>query len=410
MICRRTVVCIVVLCLWTARASADNWPAWRGADGTGIANESELPTRFGPDNGVAWRVPLPGPGNSTPIVWDQYVFVTCSKDEGRTRSLFCLDRRTGKRRWEYGVPYAKEETHHQDNPFCSGSPTTDGERVYASFGSAGVLALDFNGQKVWERDLGRLNHVFGLATTPVVYKDLLIIHRGPGKPTHIVGLNKHSGDTVWKTEQTGRNEKVYGSWSTPVIYRVDGHDEFALSMPGELKGFDPLTGKELWTCAGLGSSNYPDTAVGDGLLIGVCGFRKGIMAVRMGGRGDVTRSHRLWHKAASPQRIGSGVVHEGRLYVANEPGIAECFDTKSGESLGKRRLEGKLWSSVLMAAGHLYVANTEGKIFVLEATPKMEVVAENDMGEHTKSGIAASDGQIFIRTYESLYCIGKRRL
>ena len=202
---------------------------------------------------------------------------------------------------------------------------------------------------------------------------------------------------------------MYGSWSTPVIYSAGDHDEFALSMPGELKGYDPLTGKELWKCTGLGPSNYPDTAVGDGVLIGVSGFQKSMMAVRMGGRGDVTDNHRLWHVEKTQQRIGSGVVRDGFLYVSNATGIAECIDIKTGMSVWKERLGGNLWGSMLLAGERLYVSNTQGEIFILDANPKYQLVAKNSMGEHIKSALAPSDGQLFIRTYENLYCIGQRR-
>lgn len=405
----RIVVTCVLAFFFASVTLADNWPAWRGAAGTGIAVESNLPTEFSATKNVAWKAPLPAPGNSTPIVWEDHVFVTCPSDGGKTRSLMCLDRQTGKHRWQHDVAFPDEETAHNDNPFCSGSPTTDGRLVYASFGSAGVVACDFSGKVVWSRDLGRLAHVFGPATTPVLYKDLLLIHRGPGEPTHIVALDKRTGKTVWDQAESGKNDKLYGSWSTPVIYRAGDHDEFALSMPGELKGYDPLSGKELWRCAGLGPSNYPDTAIGDGVLIGVSGFQKSMMAVRMGGRGDITETHRLWHVEKTQQRIGSGVVRDGHLYVSNAPGICECILVETGETVWKERLGGNLWGSVLLAADHLYVSNTQGDVFVLAASPKFELIATNAMGEHIKAAIAPSDGQLFVRTYKNLYCIGERK-
>ncbi len=397
------------LFLITGTSLAENWPAWRGVQGIGISGERHLPIRFSSVEKVLWKAPLPDSGNSTPIVWDNHVFVTCPNDGGKTRSLICFDRNTGEKRWQYDVSYPDYETAHVDNPFCSGSPTTDGSLVYVSFDSAGVLALDFSGKVVWERDLGKLTHVFGPASTPVLYKHLLIIHRGPGEPTHIIALDKRTGETVWDTPETGIDDKLYGSWSTPVIYSAGDHDEFALSMPGELKGYDPLTGKELWKCTGLGPSNYPDTAVGDGVLIGVSGFQKSMMAVRMGGRGDVTDNHRLWHVEKTQQRIGSGVVRDGFLYVSNATGIAECIDIKTGMSVWKERLGGNLWGSMLLAGERLYVSNTQGEIFILDANPKYQLVAKNSMGEHIKSALAPSDGQLFIRTYENLYCIGQRR-
>jgi outer membrane protein assembly factor BamB len=405
---RILMTCVLAVC-FNQLAKADNWPAWRGAAGTGIANESDLPTKFSSTENITWKAPLPEAGNSTPIVWQDHVFVTCPIDGGKTRGLICFDRSSGKRRWQHDVAFPYDETAHNDNPFCSGSPTTDGELVYASFGSAGVVACDFSGKVVWQRDLGRLAHVFGPATTPVLYKHLLLIHRGPGEPTHIVALDKRTGETVWDAAETGKNDKLYGSWSTPVIYRAGDHDEFALSMPGELKGYDPLTGKELWRCDGLGPSNYPDTAIGDGLLIGVSGFQKSMMAVRMGGRGDITATHRLWHVEKTQQRIGSGVVRDGYLYVANAPGICECIEVNTGETVWKERLGGDLWGSILLAGDRMYVSNKQGEVFVLAARSKFELIAKNAMDEHIKAAIAPSDGQLFIRTYENLYCVGQRQ-
>ncbi len=399
----------LLLLVVTPFAVAENWPAWRGAAGTGISVEHDLPSEFGPEENVHWKTPLPGEGNSTPIIWDGHVFVTCPRDGGKVRSLIAIDRDSGEPLWSYDVAYAAEETTHRDNPFCSGSPTTDGELVYAAFGSAGVVACDFEGNKIWQRDLGSLTHHFGQATTPVLYRGLLIIHRGPGEPTHIVGLNKRTGETVWETPEVGKNDKIYGSWSTPVIYRVGDRDEFVLSMPGEVKGYDPLTGKEKWKCAGLGPSNYADTAVGENILIGVSGFQKSMMAVRMGGEGNVTETHRMWHVPRTQQRIGSGVISDGYLYVSNATGIAECIDVSDGKTVWKERLGGKLWGSILMAGDRLYVSNTEGDIFILRASPQFERIRKISMGEQMKAALAPSDGQFFIRTYENLYCVGQRR-
>ena len=409
MMWRRTWMLALAGVLLVNGLRAENWPAWRGPKGDGVSQETDLPIDFGAERNVSWKFPLPGPGNSTPIVWDTHVFVTCATDNGKVRSLFCIDRITGRVRWRYGTDYPYQETAHRDNPYCSGSPTTDGALVFASFDSAGIVACDFDGKLVWKRDLGKLKHVFGPSSTPVLYKDLLIVHRGPGDPTHIVALDKRTGKTVWDTPEKGIDDKLYGSWSTPVIYQVNGRDEFALSMPGEMKGYDPLTGKELWRCAGLGPSNYPDTAVGAGILIGVSGFQKSMMAIRMGGRGVIPASERLWHVEKTQQRIGSGVVKGGYLFLSNAPGIAECVEVSSGKTVWKERLGGNLWGSVLCAGERLYVANTEGKIFVMAASPKFELLATNDLAEHIKAAIAPSDGQLFVRSYEHLFCVGDRR-
>jgi len=400
---------LIALLLTTPSAHAENWPAWRGADGRAVSNDRNLPAQWSTSENVIWKTPLPASGNSTPIVWEDRVFITQAIGGGKTRSLICFDRATGKKLWQHDVAYPNKETAHPQNPFCSGSPTTDGTLVYASFGSAGIVACDFSGKKVWSRDLGKLAHIFGPATTPVLYKNLLITHRGPGDPTHIIALNKLTGETMWDTPEVGNNDKLYGSWSTPVFYRVGDRDEFALSMPGQLKGYDPQTGKELWRCAGLGPSNYPDTAVGDGVLLGVSGFRKSMMAVRMGGSGDITKTHRLWHVPLTQQRIGSGIVYQDHLYVANATGIAECIEVKTGKVVWKERLGGNLWGSLFLANEKLYVSNLDGDTHVFAASPQFKLLATNKLEETLYAALAASDGQLFVRTYKHLYCIGKRQ-
>lgn len=387
---------------------AGNWPAWRGSDGTGRSSERNLPVSWSPTENVTWKTLLPGEGNSTPITWENRVFLTCPVEGGKVRRLICLDRNNGKVLWKHDVPFAAKETTHPDNPFCSGSPTTDGKRVYASFGSAGVLACDFHGQVVWHRKLGKLTHVFGQATTPVLYKNLVIVHRGPGIKTHLVALDSQTGKTVWDTPEFAKNSNLYGSWSTPVIIRVAGHDELVVTMPREIKGYDPASGKELWKCGGLGTEIYTMPTVGDGLVVGISGHQGPAMAVKLGGRGDLTESNQLWLTAKNQQRVGSGVIVGDHLYVSNATGIAQCIEARSGKVVWAKRLGGTLWGTMLAADGRLYVSNKEGDIFVLAAAPEFKLLARNRMAEHMKAAVAPSDGQLFVRTYKSIYCIGTR--
>ena len=404
----RLVIALALTLSTTTPLTASNWPAWRGADGTGRSAERTLPVSWSPTENVTWKTPLPGEGNSTPITWDDRIFLTCPLDGGKLRRLICLDRNDGKVLWKHDVPFALKETTHRDNPYCSGSPTTDGKRVYASFGSAGVLACDFDGHVIWHRQLGKLTHVFGQATTPVLYKDLLIDHRGPGDKTHLVALDRRSGRTVWDTPEFAKNNNLYGSWSTPVVVRVGDRDELVVSMPREIKGYDPATGKELWKCGGLGTEVYTMPTVGDGLVVGISGHQGPAMAVRLGGRGDLTDSNRLWLTPKNQQRVGSGVIVGKHLYLANATGIAQCIEANSGKVVWAKRLGGTLWGTMLAADGRLYVSNKEGDIFVLAASPEYKLLARNRMAEHMKAAVAPSDGQLFVRTYKSLYCIGKR--
>lgn len=406
---KNAFLCVAAVCFICLDSPADDWPAWRGPEGTGISSEGGLPIRWSRTDNVAWKAPLPGAGNSTPIVWKNHVFVTCPIDDGRVRSLLCFDRKTGRKLWQHEIPFPEKETHHRLNPFCSGSPTTDGERVYASFGSAGVIACDFDGNVLWHRKPGKLTHVFGQATTPVLYKDQLIVYRGPGEPTHIVALDKRKGHTIWDRKERARNSNLFGSWATPVILRVGGRDEMIMALPEEIKGYDPATGKELWRCAGLGTEVYAMPIVGENLIVGICGHKGPTMAVRPGGAGDVTKTHRLWLTPKNDQRVSSGVIHKGHLYQVNNPGTAECIEGKTGKVVWKERLGGKFWASILLSDGKLYVANEQGEFFVLAASPQFRLIAKIPMNEHVKAAAAASDGQLFLRTYEHLYCIGERK-
>jgi outer membrane protein assembly factor BamB len=319
----------------------------------------------------------------------------------------CFDRGDGRVLWQREHLYPDEETTHRDNPFCSASPVTDGRLVYASFGSAGIVAYDFEGNLAWRRqDLGKLEHVWGKASSPVLYRDLLIVYRGPGTPTHLVALDKRTGQSVWKVDERAMNSPVFGSWSTPIVVEVAGRDELVLPLPEEIKGFDPMTGKALWTCAGLGTEVYAMPIVGDGLVAAISGHNGPAIAVRLGGKGKVTATHRLWRQERSQQRIGSGVIVDGRLFLANATGILECIDAATGEHLWQERLGGTLWGSMLLADGKLYVTSLEGDTYVLAAGPEFRLFATNSLGEHVKAALAASDGQLFLRTYEHLICIG----
>jgi outer membrane protein assembly factor BamB len=407
---------VILVLLASATAWPQDWPAWRGAGANGVSAERGLPVEWAPDKNVRWKAELPGPGNSTPVVWGGRVFLTQALDAGKRRAIFAFDRGTGKKLWQEEVPCATEETTHpKDNPPCSSSPVTDGRAVFAHFASAGVLACDLEGKKLWHRDLGPVLHKWGNGPSPVLYKNFVIVLQGPGVPTFLMALDKRTGETAWKTDLPGINSPVFGSWSTPVVVRVQSRDELILPLPGEkvggegeIKAFDPASGKELWRCAGLGTEVYamPVVSADAGLVVAICGHNGPTMAVKTGGEGDVTATHRQWRTdGKTPQRVGSGVIHEGHLYLSDADGFAECIEAATGKLIWKERLGGKLWGSLLLAAGKIYVSSLEGQTFVLEASPTFKQVARNDLNETTYAAPAASNGALFLRTHRHLWCI-----
>jgi outer membrane protein assembly factor BamB len=409
-----------LIVLWSfifiAPAQAGDWPAWRGPRADGTSAESALPLVWGTDKNIRWKVALPEPGNSTPIIWGSRVFITQSLDKGQRRAILAFDRATGNKVWQRELACPIRETSHPQNPPCSASPVADGNAVYAHFASAGVVAYDFAGKKLWHRDLGPVLHKWGNGSSPVLYKDLLIVYQGPGEPTFLTALNKRTGETVWARKEPGINSPIFGSWSTPLVIRTGGRDELIMPFPGdriggqgEFKAYDPSAGKVLWRCQGLGTEVYAmplASATGD-LVIGISGHNGPTMAVRPGGNGDVSATHRLWRSAGKlPQRIGSGVLDRDRLFLADAEGFVECLDAKSGGPIWKARLPGKLWSSILLANGRLYISSLEGKTFVLAAAPEFRLLASNDLGEPIYASPAVCNGDIFLRTYGHLYCIG----
>lgn len=409
----RDILALALTMCFASLVSADNWPAWRGPHGTGVAPERKAPLRWSAEKNVAWKVEMPGEGNSTPVVWGDQVFVSCAEDGGRLRSLLCFARADGKQLWQKTVEYSGKEKTHKTNPYCSSSPVTDGQRVVVWHGSAGLFCYDLDGNELWKRDLGEFDHIWGNASSPVIHENLVLLNAGPGLRTFLMALNKETGDEVWRrTVPDATSVKVdefRGSWSTPVAFEQDGKTLFALSMPNRLITFDPRTGESVWFCRGVSKLSYTSPLVGEEIIVAMSGYHGPAIAVRKGGTGDVTDSHLLWvHDKKNPQRVGSGVLVGGYVYILNENGIAWCIDAATGEKKWEERLGGRAWSSMSHVDGRLYVSNQDGTTFVLEPTPdECKVLAENHLDELTRASHAFADGQIFIRTYQHLWCVGE---
>ena len=422
----------------TASASAANWPAWRGPDGSGLSTEKDLPLHWSTNQNVCWRVPLPERGNSTPVVWREQLFITQGISNQNRRTVMCLDTHTGKLLWQSGITWTEKEPTSDENPSCTPSPVTDGRRVIAWFGSAGVYCFDFTGRELWHRDLGRQSHQWGYASSPVLYKNLCFLNFGPGDRSFVVALDKTTGRTMWQFEvpiiptTVDRRElggpdpsvgaaaavklsEIAGSWATPLIVPAKGGKELIVALPLNLMAFAPLTGKQLWHCDGPNIGAYSSPFYGEG-LIGYAGggFRNNLMAVRPGGRGDVTITNRLFVQplANSQSHLGAGVIFKDHIYLVNTAGIAECFELNSGKTIWTERLpstggSGACWASPVLAGNRLYVANRNGDVFMLKAAPSFELLAVNSIGgEPMSASLAVADGHIFIRTNKHLWCIG----
>ncbi len=405
-----------VILLSTTMALAGDWPAWRGPTGDGVSTETGLPVEWSREKNVRWRVPLPDRGNSTPIVLGDRVFITQAIEKEGWRGVMCFNRADGKLLWKTGVTYTEKEPTHSTNPYCSASPATDGERVLASYGSAGLYCYDLDGRELWHRDFGPQLHVWGNAASPVVVGDLCILNVGPGERTFLIAVDKKTGKTAWRHDEYGgefgtSNKDWTGSWTTPIVIQAAGRDELVMSFPKRVCAFDPKTGKELWTCGGLGPLVYTSPLLSDGIIVAMSGFHGASLAVKAGGSGDVTETNRLWHNPPpNKQRIGSGVISDGHIYILDDPGIAECIELETGKVVWEKRLEGPTksytsWSSMVLSEGKLFAVNHAGDTFVVRASPEFELLSTNSLGERTLASHAVSNGDIFVRTYQSLWCI-----
>ncbi|MDZ4289431.1 MAG: PQQ-binding-like beta-propeller repeat protein [Prosthecobacter sp.] len=411
-----------VLALFFAHsAMAANWPMWRGATGDGVCTESKLPLTWSTTDNVVWKTPLPERGNSTPVVWGDQVFVTQAIESEGKRLLLCFDRKTGKQLWDAGTVYKEPELTHGTNPYCSASPATDGERVVVYFASAGVFCYDMKGKELWKRtDLGKQHHIWGNGTSPVLAGDRVFLNFGPGENTVLYAFDKTTGKTLWQHTEPGgasgegEQKKWLGSWSDPLLRKIGSRYELLMCYPGRACAFDPLQGKELWTCDGLTELVYNSPLYADGIMVAMCGYGGSALAVKTGGNGNVTDKNRIWHLPKVSQRIGSGVIHEGHHYILSDGGIAECRNLKTGEMVYNERLKGpgptgQNWSSIVLTAdANCYAVNQGGDAFVFKASPKFELLATNSLGEKVIGSMAVSDGQIFIRGHKNLWCIGKK--
>lgn len=339
----------------------------------------------------------------------------------------CLDRASGKTLWQKGPEYKAEEKTHETNPYCSSSPVADGERVIAWFGSAGVYCYDFEGKELWKRDLGKQEHDWGYGSSPIMYGDVCILYFGPANPGSLIALDKRTGKEIWKVNDPpiekrartdgfrGRDDGYVGTFGSPILVKAAGRDELVMSYAQLVCAYNPETGKELWRCDGLNELIYSSPIAGDGVVVAMGGFLGTAIAVKAGGMGDVTKTHRLWQEVRTKNRLGSGVIKDGHVYILNTEGIAECLDLKTGKVVWEERIKGKgpkssSWSSMLLAGDNIYVLNQSGDTAIIRATPKFELIGVNAIeNELTNASHAVSDGQIFIRTHKHLWCIAETK-
>lgn len=398
---------------------SSGWNRFRGPSGMGISDAKGLPLNWSTSENIAWKAELPGPGASSPIVHGDRIYLTCytgffvpgeseGSKENLKRHLIAMKRSDGSILWDQAIA-AKlpEEDQIRDHGFAANTPAADDERVYVFFGKTGVFAFDHSGQQVWQTDVGSKTHGWGTSASPVLYKDLVFINASVESDS-LIALDRRTGKERW------RAKGIRDSWNTPVVITADsGRQELIVAKQGNVLAFDPDTGEQLWSCkTDIGWYMVPSVVAHDGIVY-CLGGRSGVagLAVRAGGSGDVTDTHRLW-TSLKGSNVTSPVYLDGHLYWMHEQrGIAYCAKAETGEVVYEKRLEqaGQVYASALLADGKLYYLTRDGRTFVLAAKPEFEQLAVNELRDRSVfNGSPAVDGsRLLIRSDKFLYCIGK---
>ncbi len=411
----------VLTSLMTCLCLAADWPGFRGPNADGTSDEHGLPVRFSATENLVWKTPLPGPGASSPVVSGDHIFVTCWSGYGAgdkpadlvklRRHLVSLDRTSGKILWQAERPAPQPETEWgmaiSQHGYATGTPVTDGQRVYVFFGKGGVLAYDFAGKELWHTEVGSMRDGFGSGSSPVLYRNLVLVNASV-ECGRLVALDKQSGKVVWRAP-------FYGDcWTTPVVVSIPGGNaEVVLYIPSYLVAFDPENGKELWRCECPGPDYVSATPVVRGDVLYLMGAGKAgrlFQAVRAGGRGDVTSSHVIWK-----QKVGasycSPVLVGDQLYFFS--GRACCLRADTGAVVFQEPLDGlgTEYASPVAADGKIFLFTRRGRAHVLAARNRLEQLAVNDLGEPDgfTASPAVSHGQLLVRSSRFLYCFGEKK-
>jgi outer membrane protein assembly factor BamB len=413
-------------------ALAGNWPQWRGPAGDGISLEKGLPLAWSESQSLAWKCPLPGAGASTPAVWGDAVLVTCQK--GDELLLLRINARDGRVAWERpvgtGILVRKtakprgEQKFHEIQNLASPSPVTDGRRVFVHFGNGDLAAYDFDGQRLWRRNLqddyGHYTIWWGHANSPVLYRDLvisvcmqdsLVDLQEKAVDSYLVAHDQETGELRWKTlRNTQAEAEQSDAYTTPILHEVDGKAELIVMGGRQLDAYDPATGHQLWFLPiPIGNRTITGPTFAGDMLFTTCGMRRDLLAVRLGRTGRLPESAIVWRTTDSTPDSPSPVVWQGLVFIINDSGIAQCMDAKTGERKWKQRLPGDYKASPLAADGRIYFVNRAGCCTVVAASAKFEKLADNSLDDEIVASPAVADGKLYLRGKKALYCVGRPR-
>jgi outer membrane protein assembly factor BamB len=401
---------------------AENWPGFRGPTGQGLSTETGLPLKWSATENVRWKVPVPGEGWSSPVVWGDHVFVTAATDGGRSCRVLAFDRATGRVLWDREVFTQETKRKERRNTYATPTPCTDGKRVYAVFGGGGVAAVDFEGRVAWTNLDFPYYSRHGLGSSPVLFDGKLIMARDasqeatgdeekvgwqkPWDKSFVLALDTETGEVAWKT---GRGVSRIGHVS-PIVWKDEDGRGVVISGAGDVvQGFDAQSGELLWTQRNEGEGVTPSYAIAGDLVVTAAGWggRESTKAFKLDGEGDLGETAIAWEEKKGMPHLSSFVSVGDRVFWVSDDGVAWCVEAATGAIVWRERLGGNYSASPLVAEGRIYFTSDEGKTTVIEAGRAFKVLGENELGERVQASPAASQGDLFIRTERQLFCIGE---
>ena len=393
-------------------AQTDNWTDYRGNSSDGYTAATGLPTTWSETKNIKWKTPIEGKSWSSPIIWGNSVWITNADKNGKTQSVLCLDKTTGKIRVNRTLCSNSEPEPINDfNSYASPSPMVEKDRVYVHFGTYGTFCLDQKtGNTLWERRDIHCKHSVGPGSSPVLYQNALILTFDGTDVQYLIALDKTTGKTLWKTDRGTQWNGLHGeqrkSFHTPIFTTVGG--QVQMISPGAMAAcaYDPKTGKEIWRIQHGGYSGSARTVIGNGLAYIFTGYdRAGLVAVKLGGTGDVTNSHVAWKVSRNMPFKPSPLLIDDLLYVISDGGMLSCLDAKTGEEIWKERVGGNFSASPIYAEGRMYFFNEEGKTTLVKPGKTYQKIGECELADGFMASPAVSGKALFVRTKSALYRI-----
>ncbi|MBC7819360.1 MAG: PQQ-like beta-propeller repeat protein [Planctomycetaceae bacterium] len=406
-------------------APAADWARFRGPNGSAVSDARGVPTEWSDLKNVAWKTELPGPGSSSPIIVGERVFVTCYSGYGMSRGaagdikqlqrhLICVSLKDGKINWDKPVASKQSEDRFtgylQDHGYATSTPASDGEHVFVFFGKSGVLAFDLEGNQLWQTPVGSGSGIngWGSGSSPILYRNTVIVNAA-AEAKSLIALDNKTGKEAWRSDA----DSIHGSWATPVLVDApNGKTELVVNAPYEMWGFNPDNGDFLWFAEGVQDMTICGSLVArDGIVYAIGGRSGSAVAVKSGGRDDVSKTHVVWKKSLSSY-VPSPVLAGDRILSVNERGIVGCLHAKTGEQIFQQRLSnaGGVYASPVVIDGKAYVVTRRNGTFVVNLSGMGESIAENKLDDDTdfNASPAVTDGKLLLRSNRALYCIANK--